>query len=316
MPDRHAISSLAVGDQVDEIYRLKHLVSRQTPQGKGFLLGELEDASGRIGFVWWQVSESQQRQLQDACYLRVGAKVDRHRDRLQLVLHRAETVAEAAIDPVWFHPAQDLDVAALWQELEERIASLADDHLRALLQAVFADPQRAEAFRHAPAGVTLHHAYTHGLLEHTVAVTRLAEDCCQRYAGLDRSLLVAGAILHDFDKVSELAWTGQLSYTVRGNLVGHLVGGAILVERLAAELPDFPARTRDKLQHLILSHHGELAHGAAREPLLKEAVILHLIDNLDSRIAGFEQAVAQSTSTDPDWTEPNRMFGRRLYRGE
>jgi 3'-5' exoribonuclease len=187
-----------------------------------------------------------------------------------------------------------------------------------LLRAIFIDDADiARRFREAPAAISMHHPWASGLLAHSISVARLADDVARRYPNeLDRSLLIAGALLHDLAKIDELSWRGAYSYTTPGNLIGHIVQGAILLRVKADRMPGFPERTLEKLQHLVLSHHGELAYGAAREPMMAEAIVLYHLDNIDARIEAFARAVSESSGGDPDWTEFNRMFGRRLYKGE
>lgn len=257
MPEHRDLRSLAVGDEVDAVYRLKHLVARQTQQGKDFLLGEVQDRSGVLGFVWWHAKGPVVQELQQATYARMVGTINRHKERLQLAVSRISPVADDEVDPDLYRPAGEVDVARLWAECEAVIAGLEDPWIRQLLQSIFADESIANRFREAPAAVTMHHAWRHGLLEHTMNVVGLAQDMADRYPLLDRSLLIAGALLHDLCKIDELSWDGQLDYTTPGNLVGHIVLGAALVDRISRAIPDFPVRTREKVQHLILSHHGE-----------------------------------------------------------
>jgi len=315
---RVRVAELHNGSEVDSSYQLKSCLLRQTPQGSPFLLGELQDASGVIGFVWWKAGDRELARLRSARYVRCNGKVAVHKDRLQLVTQNMTALSGEHCDPADYLPGGQVDSEALYRELLDLLDGIADPWIKAMLEAIFvADERIAQRFRQAPAAVNMHHAWLGGLLSHSLAVARLADDVAHRYPDdIDRSLLIAGALLHDLAKIDELDWDGAFAYSTAGNLVGHVVQGAVLLQQKADDIDGFPTRTLEKLQHLVLSHHGELNYGAAREPMLLEAVVLHHIDNIDARIEAFGAALRDSTSGDSEWTEFNRMFGRRLYKGE
>ena len=219
-----ALAGLVLDQKIRGIYRLKQALWRRSPQGKSFLLGQVQDATGSLGFVWWHADEQRQGALAQAPYLELEAKVELHKERLQLVLLGAKAHDGAGLDPASFQPAPAIDPERLWIRLEELIASIADPWLGPLLRALLVDDAAfATAFREAPAAVSMHHAWRHGLLAHTVAVTELALLLGGRYPTLDRDLLVAGALLHDACKCQELAWEGgPYRYTEAGNLIGHI----------------------------------------------------------------------------------------------
>ena len=146
------------------------------------------------------------------------------------------------------------------------------------------DEDLVRALKVAPGGTRLHHAYRGGLLQHILSVVSLASKLTKHYPRLDPDLLVAGAILHDMGKIEELTAARRLGYSTRGQLVGHVALGLEILERHLAGLEDFPLVLKTLLQHLIVSHHGEIEKGALREPMLAEAVVLHALDELDARL--------------------------------
>lgn len=310
-----SITSLDPGTRIDGPYRLRQCLLRRTPQGRDFILGEVADASGSIGFVWWNADAKAHEQLHQASYVAVKGRAETYRDRLQVVVDEmrptpAEEVDTAALD----EPAQ-VDVDATWQLLRELIESVDDAMIRTLLTAILLeDEDIAARFREAPAAVSMHHPWRGGLLAHSVQMALLATDIAARYPrDLDRSLLIAGALLHDLCKIYEFDWDGVVEYTTTGNLVGHIAQGSELVGRFADAIPDFPKLTRLKLQHLILSHHGEPEWGAVKRPVLAEAMVLHHIDNIDARMEAFTRAIAEPGTG--DWTDFNKVFNTRLFKG-
>jgi 3'-5' exoribonuclease len=208
-------------------------------------------------------------------------------------------------------PANGARAAAQIRELVERVD---DPHVRTLLLAFLDDPEVARGLPMAPAAKGVHHAYRGGLAEHLLSVMRLAHRIADHYPVLDRDLLVAGAFLHDIGKVSELTYgAGATGYSDQGRLVGHLVMTAQDIHARAARIPDFPPALEHHLTHLVLAHHGQLEHGSPKLPVTLEAVAVHAIDALDSRLAGWLELMAR----DPGeaWTEPTRLVDRHLYKG-
>ncbi len=168
------------------------------------------------------------------------------------------------------------------------------------------------SFRTCPASQTYHHAYIGGLLEHTVAVASLCDELAPRYDGVDAPLLVTAALLHDIGKVDELTYDTGIGYTDEGRLTGHVVLGAMRV-REAARRARLDRQTLMKLEHAILSHHGELEWGSPKRPSTLEALILHHVDNLDAKAAGFASLLKGASSIEESWTDAANLFRRPLY---
>jgi len=211
------------------------------------------------------------------------------------------------------HTTQDIE--AMWRKMLSVAASLRNPHLKALIDKVAEDRDIVEGFKSSPAGLSYHHAYIGGLLEHTISVLDLAEKVLPSYPHLDRDLLLAGVILHDIGKMQELSRETGFKYTDPGELLGHIVLGVMIVEDKVREIPEFPAELLMKLQHLILSHHGEYEFGSPRLPMTMESIALHHLDNLDAKLAAFAAAVESEGEAESNWTQYNKMFQRRLYKG-
>jgi 3'-5' exoribonuclease len=191
-----------------------------------------------------------------------------------------------------------------------------DEHLRALLMKVWEDPQLKKAYCAVPGGKKIHHPYKGGLLEHSLAVAKGAYLLWRKvYPSLNKDLLIAGGLLHDIGKVEELTWQGtEPEYTDQGRLMGHvMLGGQILV-RLISQIEGFPEELALKVQHIVASHHGEPEVGAAQKPMFKEAVVIHFLDGMDSKLSGFDVFVQKDTS-EGNWTAFHRWFDRYIYKG-
>jgi len=214
-----------------------------------------------------------------------------------------------------FLPASEHDVDEMEQQLRKILRKVEDPHLIKLLAAFFNDAEFMAAFKQCPAAVAFHHAYLGGLLEHTLSLAKLASRIAPDYPALRGDLLLVGVFVHDIGKTRELEWTRGFQYTDEGGLIGHLVMGAAMVEDKAKTVPDFPRELLNSIKHLILSHHGEYEFGSPKLPVTVEAVALHYIDNLDAKIHAFQKAINEARDASSNWTQFNRMFERRLFRG-
>lgn len=210
--------------------------------------------------------------------------------------------------------ARSADGVRAVQQIRELVERVEDAHVKALLLAFLDDPEVARGLPVAPAAKGVHHAYRGGLAEHLFSVMRLAHRIADHYPMLDRDLLVAGAFLHDIGKVSELTYGGGATgYSDEGRLVGHLVMTAQAIHARAARIPDFPRALEHHLTHLVLAHHGQLEHGSPKLPVTLEAVAVHAIDALDSRLSSWLEMMGRDPGE--TWTEPTRLTDRHLYKG-
>jgi 3'-5' exoribonuclease len=180
---------------------------------------------------------------------------------------------------------------------------------------LFADSHLAERYKIAPAAKSIHHACRGGLLEHVLSLLGLARIVAPHYQEVDLDLLIAGVVLHDIGKVEELRYERSFNYSSEGQLLGHIIIGLrILGDKLAA-MPDFPPRLRTLLEHMLISHHGELEFGSPKVPQFAEALLLHHLDNLDSKMAAMKNAIRRDNQ-DGEFTGWVSSLERSLLRKE
>ena len=194
------------------------------------------------------------------------------------------------------------------------MATVQNGHLRELLDAVFG-PESAtwEAFRDAPAAKRYHQAYRHGLLEHCVGVAQAVSAISATFPGIDRDVAVCGALLHDIGKLD--AYTADplgIEMTDAGKLQGEIALGYYRVRRLIEDLPGFPADLAAAVLHIILSHHGQLAHGSPVVPCTREATLVHMIDNLGGRLGSFDR-LEKELADGSRWSGYDRALGGGAY---
>jgi 3'-5' exoribonuclease len=177
------------------------------------------------------------------------------------------------------------------------------------------DPAIAPKMKRAPAAMTMHHAYIGGLLEHVVSLIGLSRGVTAQYPELDADLLLAGIALHDIGKIDELRYARGTDYTTQGRLLGHITIGAVMVREKVKAIPAFPEPLAVLIEHLILSHHGSYEFGSPSLPQTREAVALHFLDDMDSKMAAM-RVTLEGTSGNGEWTDRNPALRRALLRTE
>jgi 3'-5' exoribonuclease len=209
----------------------------------------------------------------------------------------------------------------MWSELRATVAGIPDAHLRALLDAFLDDPEISRRYRIAPAAKSIHHAFRAGLLEHVLSLCGLARPIVAHYNAahegtVDWSLMVAGIVLHDIGKIYELTYERGFSYSTEGQLIGHIsIAMRMLSDKLRA-LPDFPNDLRNLLEHMILSHHGKLEFGSPKVPLFPEALLLHYLDDMDSKMECMRAAAEKSALAEGLFTAWSPSLERVVLRKE
>ena len=291
--------------------------ARTTRQGQAYIGLRLMDRTGSLeGRIWDRVDELSGRfEVGDVVEVRGQASTYQGRGQISISELRRH---EPPVSMEEFLPSAPVDLEDLQSQLSSMVRSIKDASLRHLLQAVFRDRRISDRFRRAPAGKVLHHAYLGGLLEHTICVAQLARKVLAHYekvhpGWLDRDLLLSGALLHDLGKIVELEYDSPFGYTDEGRLLGHMSIGVRFLEEKASGMPGLDRRRLVHLQHLILSHHGELDYGAVVKPQTPEAMLLHMLDLMDSAL--FQVRASQEASPEGRWTDYARKFERYFFKG-
>jgi len=311
---RRCISEFRLGEQVDTVFRLNSREIRPYGNGKLSIQAQLADKSGTLPAVMWDVSQGQIDSFGKEGLLRVQGVVGQYKNATQLEIKNFSR-EELFFNLEDLFPWSKEDPRVLQSELEDIVNGLTDPYISQLLKLFLRDEEFVRKLCIGPASTSYHHAYLGGLLEHTVAVARLALQTSKLYPILDRDLLVAGAILHDIGKLRELSYQSGFSYTDHGRLVGHLISGVLMVEEKAIQIKGFPQERLDLLRHIILSHHGETDYNSPRLPMMAEALAVHHLDNLDAKLQGYQRAVAEDRDPESHWTARQKMFGDiHLYK--
>jgi 3'-5' exoribonuclease len=295
------------------------VVSRQVKpkkSGEPYLALTLGDRSGHIEAKMWDNVEDAIDAFEQDDFIKVKGLINRYKNRFQLTIHKLRRLGEAEVDFADYLPKTTKDVGELWQTLAGYVATFKDPNLKALVESFMADGEIAEAYRNAPAAKTLHHAFIGGLLEHVVSLFHSCDLLCRNYPQVNRDLLLTGAFLHDIGKIHELTYNRSFSYTTRGQLLGHMVIELEMLQAKLAQLPDFPESLKTLVEHLIISHHGQYEFGSPKLPMFPEALMLHYLDDLDSKMEAMRAQFARGTESDGAWTGYNPSLGRPLLNSE
>ncbi len=319
MPRRY-VNQLAERDSVDQIFLVADKQLRANRQGNFYLQLRLADKTGSITGMLWNASEKLYGSLENQNYLRVQGSTQVHNGILQMIVTRVEPVQSSEVEESDFQTVSSVETDKLASRLAEMLRGVKNVHLRSLAECFLMDDAFMAKFTAAPAGVKNHHAYKGGLLEHVVSLMEVCLVVGPRYKDIDGDLLLLGAFLHDAGKIDELTYDKDLGYSDEGQLIGHVVMGVSMVEekgRQAAALSgdEFPRELLLRLQHMVVSHHGEYEFGSPKLPMTLEAIALHHLDNLDAKLYSAVQAMKEDVNSDSNWTSYNQAMGRKFFRG-
>jgi 3'-5' exoribonuclease len=317
---RRYVDQLRDGDALDDVYLVTDKQLRANRNGNTYLLVELRDRTGGISARLWNAGDQTARGFDPGDFLHATGKVQLFQGSLQVILSAVEKVEPQKVELTDFLPHTEQSIPKLMERLRGYLHRLGNPHLRALAECFLMDDEFVRGFTTCPAGVKLHHAYIGGLLEHVVSMMDAADRLLPLYPGVDRDLLMMGVFLHDAGKVKELTYARAFGYSDEGQLVGHLAIGIGMLERAAARVPDLtgepvPRELMLRLQHMILSHHGTLEWGSPKVPMTPEAMLLHLIDMLDTRMHQVVRELKEDRNNPTAWTPYNANLGRRFYKG-
>lgn len=306
------ISDLRPGDDlVNELFLLQDVASRTTKNGRPFLLFSARDKTGTVSAVFWDVPAHISSWVRSGEVVLLTGRANNYKDSLQisttdLIQHQTSQMADLL-------PSSPRPQDEMIAELRKTIESLTQPWQR-LVSHILLDESFLTVYANAPAARQMHHAYIGGVLEHTLSMTTIADFLASHYPYVNRDLLISGTLLHDMGKTVEYDVAGSFNFTEDGRLVGHIVRAIIMVEKAAQELGDIPPEDVQQLVHLIASHHGNLEWGSPVEPKTLEALLLHQVDLLDSRVQGFLEH-AQTDVDENGWTvKHSPMFRNEIKR--
>lgn len=306
------IEQLQDGENVSEVYLCKNKIVGKTKSGKSYYSLLLQDKTGSIDAKIWELN-SGIGHFDSMNYVRVDGQITTFNNALQLNVKKIRIADEGEYAQDDYMPCTKKDVDEMFADLLKLVDSLEHSYYKTLLKSFFVDDKETAAeFKRHSAAKTIHHGYIGGLLEHSLAVAKMCDYYTTYYKRLNRDLLITAALLHDIGKIYELSGFPENDYTDAGQLLGHIVMGTMMIRDRIKDIPDFPAKAANELEHCILAHHGELEYGSPKKPALLEALALSFADNTDAKIQTFMEAL--DAKDESGWLGYNKMLESNIRR--
>ncbi|MFP5213848.1 MAG: 3'-5' exoribonuclease YhaM family protein [Acidobacteriota bacterium] len=310
---RMFVSEIQPNQEVSGTFVLAEKQLKTARNNMPFLTLKLVDRTGAITGRVWDRAVDISNSLVTGGPVCLRGRCETYREEMQLQVQEISSVAVSDVDPRDFLPVCPIASETLIEEFKKIVLGIGNGPLCQLLTHIFRDREIWDRFKLAPAAKSMHHAYLGGLLEHTVAVAKLATSIAERYPDLDRDILVTGAVLHDIGKIYEFDYSLCIDYSDSGRLIGHTVMGMQLLEEKIRTLQDVSIEEEGIiLKHMILSHHGTAEFGAVKLPMTREALVLHMADDMDAKINCLTRIMGEGEDA---WTPYQKLFDRYFFRG-
>jgi 3'-5' exoribonuclease len=307
------VAELQADQTISTFFLVSEKEIRSTRDARPYLRLELADRTGTIEARMWEGFERDAQAVERDAFVKVQGRVENYRGKLQLSIDKMRLAKPGEVEAADFQSQPEIDVEAMYAKLLEYVAGVANPWLRQLIEDVVRDPEIAPKLKRAPAAKMMHHAYLGGLLDHVLSLCALTRLVAPHYPEVDGDLLLAGAILHDVGKTEELRYDSALGYTSEGQLLGHILIAYELLAKKMDAIAGFPPKLKSLVLHLLASHHGHYEFGSPKLPMFREALLLHYLDDMDSKMGAAKAALASEHGVD-EWTEWNSALDRRLLR--
>jgi len=292
------------------VVAVKQVKSKKS--GELYLSLILADRSGQLQANMWDNVNDAISTFEQDDFVKVKGVIHKYNGRWQLTIHKMRKLGESEIDYADYLPKTSKDVEGLWRTLCEYVDSFENAWLKSLLREFLGDEALVAAYKTAPAAKTLHHAFVGGLLDHVVSLFNVCDLAARNYPQVNRDLLLTGAFLHDIGKLHELTYQRSIAYTTKGQLLGHMIIELGMLHEKIARVPGFPEELRVLIEHLIISHHGQYEFGSPKLPMFPEALMLHYLDDLDSKMESMRAQFEREAELDTPWTSYNPSLARPL----
>ena len=288
--DRIYLRDLAAAQLIQGVFAIHNCQLGMTRTGKPYLRCLVGDRTARRPGRMWNATEELYARLPTDGFVYLEGETQPYQGQMQVIIHSIEPYTPTSTELRHLLPCTDQDVDRMFADLVKLIGTLEHPAMKCLAERYLEDGELMDRFCQAPAAMSLHHACLGGLLEHTLAVMRLAEQVLPLYPKLNRDIVLMGLFIHDMGKCAEQTWEQGFGYSTDGQLVGHIARGVIWLEEKAkaCEQLDEPVKVPEPLlrvlHHIILSHHGQPEFGALKLPATPEALAVSLLDNLDAKM--------------------------------
>lgn len=284
-------------------------------KGNQYISLFLSDKSGSVDAKIWDNIERMNNSFESGDIVMVKGQVQMFQNKKQVIIHKIDCIKNEELKFEDYVGEISRSPEEVLQELLQIVEQVKSSHIKQLILSTLNDPSIKTFLLKSPAAKSIHHVKVGGLIEHILSISQIMVFIAGQYPQLNFDLLVFGAIFHDLGKIWELEWTQKgIRYTDKGRLVGHLVMSAELVEKKASQILGFPDDEIVLLKHIILSHHGKLEYGSPKVPMMLEAFVVWMIDDLDSKVDSITQFINQDCSGEGIWTSFNQLYGRHFLK--
>lgn len=307
---KKTISLLQDKDSVEAVYLVREKNTGLGKNGRLFLTMLVGDVTGHIDTRVWDNVETLSQVFEVGDLVLIKGQVQIFQNRKQLIVHKLEKQDKQNFLMSDFIAESKFNADDLFVELSEIINSISNNHIKELVSLTVNDPEVKEKLLKAPAAKSIHHAKIGGLIEHIVSICKIMNFFSTHYSYLNRDLLIFGAIFHDIGKIWELSWDQGTNYTDKGRLLGHLYMATEWVEKKSSRILGFPEDLKDVLKHIILSHHGKLEYGSPKRPKFLEALLVAMVDDLDSKMDTVRGIIEVDRMGGDNWSRYNELFER------
>lgn len=314
IPKGRFVTDLHDGEGVRAVFIVserKLLVARN---GKPYAKMLLTDKSGDVLGIIWEDARQQMSTIAPGDVVGIRGNVESYEGRAQIRIEKIVKLKEDEVDMSSLLRTTGKDMSSMMEEVDEHLAGIRNAYLKTLVETIFATDGIRDSFQKAPAAKGIHHNYIGGLLEHTLYIMRAVNAVYPIYAHLDmnKDLLITGALLHDIGKIYEYSFSRIIEMTPMGRLVGHIYLSTHIVDQAISKIEGFPDELRLQLLHILLGHHGQLEYGSPKLPMTKEAMLLHMLDDLDAKLIGFSSIIG-ATPDEEDFSAYSEIYSRYLY---
>lgn len=312
--ERTRLKEKKIGDTFIGFCVVRKKELKHKKDGEPYVLLEVGDRSGRLRGKIWNNAHEFYTNLKVGQLIKLKGRIQSFKDTREIHIERlriARKEEENALDELI--PKSEKDIEALKQNFVKHIEGIRNPHLKQLIETLFPNEEEIEEYLKTPSGKLWHHNYLYGMLEHLVCLLDLAEVMHVHYPIIQIDLLKTGILLHNLGKHNEYAWPGFIDYTTEGRLIGHITKGYEIAHQAIIGLNDFPEELRLQILHLILSHQGTTETGSPVPPMTLEAIVLHLMDELDSKTNATRRIILNDQLPESNWTKYNNLLHRFIY---
>jgi len=313
MINQKNLNEFSIGEEIILFLMINKYEIKTAKNGRQYLNLELRDKSAVLPAKVWDKFEDMLPEIADGKIVKVAGAIEEFNGSPQIRVEKIRLAnGKDNVDSEDFLPSSKRPLEEMLSEFNQAISSIKNKFLKELLEKIF-DESNLKKYTRTPAGKNWHHAYIHGLLEHTLEIVRICELMSSIHPEIKRDILITGALLHDFGKTEELTSNTTFDYSDKGKLIGHIMIGALMVEKAAASISNFPEELKNQLLHLILSHQGKLEFASPVEPKTLEAIVLYQADELSAKTNAYKSAIETDKNKSGKWTRFLPLANTSLY---